>query len=157
MHNIILIELFGPCNSFPTCYAPMTNNPKKSIKRETLSWIEWDPQLFFAREPSKILLVLVVLLFLGRYLCNGLEIFFSFIFFFILGFLHQDHWLSAYQRNNLAQQVSMEYSTAIVFSQLSLFPSTLQTENRTYLFKPWKQRTSQSSRFQCHKMYVPGV
>ncbi|XP_055804893.1 chaperonin-like RBCX protein 1, chloroplastic [Solanum dulcamara] len=51
----------------------------------------------------------------------------------------------------------MEYSsTAIVFSQLSLFPSTLQTENKAYLFKPWKQRTCQSTRFQCHKMYVPG-
>lgn len=62
------------------------------------------------------------------------------------------------KQNNLAQEVSMEYSsTAIVFSQLSLFPSTLQTENRAYLFKPWKQRTCQSTRFQCHKMYVPGV
>lgn len=50
----------------------------------------------------------------------------------------------------------MEYSPAIVFSQLSLFPSTLQTKNRAYLFKPWKQRTSQSTRIHSHKMYVPG-
>ncbi|XP_009613684.1 chaperonin-like RBCX protein 1, chloroplastic isoform X2 [Nicotiana tabacum] len=52
----------------------------------------------------------------------------------------------------------MEYSTATIFSQLSLFPSRLQTETRAYPFKPWPwmQRTSQPNRLQCHKMYVPG-
>ncbi|XP_009788252.1 chaperonin-like RBCX protein 1, chloroplastic [Nicotiana sylvestris] len=50
----------------------------------------------------------------------------------------------------------MEYSTATIFSQLSLFPPRFQTENRAYPFKPWMQRTSQPTRFQCHKMYVPG-
>ncbi|KAM3251938.1 hypothetical protein T459_05928 [Capsicum annuum] len=50
----------------------------------------------------------------------------------------------------------MECSTAIVFSQLSLLPSRLQTETRANPFKSWKERTRQSTRFQCHKMYVPG-
>ncbi|KAI3456513.1 hypothetical protein Pfo_013176 [Paulownia fortunei] len=52
--------------------------------------------------------------------------------------------------------LSMDSSTTLLFSQLSLFPPKPHSRNRALPFRPWKLRTSHSTTLQCHKMYVPG-
>ncbi|CAK9183630.1 unnamed protein product [Ilex paraguariensis] len=50
----------------------------------------------------------------------------------------------------------MDSSTILQLPQLfSILPKP-QRVSRAYPFKPWKKRTSQPTRFQCQKMYVPG-
>ncbi|CAL5345644.1 unnamed protein product [Camellia sinensis] len=51
----------------------------------------------------------------------------------------------------------MECTTVLPLSQLSFFPpKPCNRQNRAYPSRPWKQRTSQPTRFNCQKMYVPG-
>ncbi|KAK3016791.1 hypothetical protein RJ639_006057 [Escallonia herrerae] len=50
----------------------------------------------------------------------------------------------------------MESSTTFPLSHLSTLMSIPHRRNRAFSFKPWKQRTSQPTRFYCQKMYVPG-
>ncbi|KAK3021937.1 hypothetical protein RJ639_046136 [Escallonia herrerae] len=52
--------------------------------------------------------------------------------------------------------LSMESSTTLPLSHLSTLMSIPHRRNRAFSLKPWKQRTSQPTRFYCQKMYVPG-
>ncbi|KAL3521921.1 hypothetical protein ACH5RR_014755 [Cinchona calisaya] len=50
----------------------------------------------------------------------------------------------------------MESFSIAALSQLSFFPIHPHRRTRARPFRPWKQRTSQPTRFHCQKMYVPG-
>ncbi|KAL6990737.1 Chaperonin-like RBCX protein 1, chloroplastic [Sarracenia purpurea var. burkii] len=50
----------------------------------------------------------------------------------------------------------MESSTILPLSQLSFSPPNPIRRSRAPPFRPWKQRISQPTHFNCQKMYVPG-
>ncbi|XP_027089250.1 chaperonin-like RBCX protein 1, chloroplastic [Coffea eugenioides] len=50
----------------------------------------------------------------------------------------------------------MESFATVPLSRLAVSPTQACRETRACPFRPWKQRTSQPTRFHCQKMYVPG-